>query len=74
MLATPGHSCGFLSRGGLADAQGHAHDAQDAVAFFQITGRLEVPQTDEMRGHFFVYERLEEIAFFSSPRNDTLAM
>ena len=32
----------FDLRRGFADPQAHAHDAKDAVACFQITGRIEV--------------------------------
>jgi hypothetical protein len=32
----------FDLRRGFADPQAHAHDAKDAVAFFQIAGRIEV--------------------------------
>jgi hypothetical protein len=32
----------FNLRRGFADPQAHAHDAKDPVAFFQITGRLEM--------------------------------
>jgi hypothetical protein len=31
-----------LRRGGFADAQAHPHDAENAVAFFQVTGRIEM--------------------------------
>jgi len=30
------------SRGDFADAQAHAHDAEDAVAFFQVAARIEI--------------------------------
>ena len=32
----------FDLRGGFADPEAHAHDAKDAVAFFQVTGRVEM--------------------------------